>query len=308
MINRVLIRIRVVQILYSIELSHNRDLKIAESSLNFSLQKSYDLYYYLLLLMIEITDMYSKKIEQGKNKLLPTQEELHPNTRLLDNKFINQLKSNTQFNNYLKERPLNWSENSTFVRKLLDTILSSSLYKEYTSDSDTSYEADRTFWKKTFKKFITENEELEDLLEDESLFWNDDIEIVESFVLKTIKRFDEKNGTEQELLPMYKDEEDKLFAKKLLHETMLNSTEYEQMIAQYAKNWESERIALMDQIVMQIAISEILNFPNIPVSVTLNEYINIAKVYSTQKSASFINGILDTIVADLKKNNRIIKQ
>lgn len=308
MINRVLIRIRVVQILYSAHLTNNKDLKKIESDFSFSLQKSYDLYFYLLCLLIELTDSYSKKTEQRKSKLLPTQEDINPNTRLSDNKFIEQLRNNTALDKFLSERPLSWDAHETFVKKLLETILQSEIYAEYIESSDLSYEADREFWKRIFKKFIENNQELEDLLEEESLYWNDDVEIVESFVLKTIKRFEENAGKEQELLPKFKDDEDYEFAIKLLRESLLNASEYNEYVSKYAKNWESERIALMDQIIMQISIAEILNFPNIPISVTLNEYINIAKSYSTNKSAQFINGILDAIISDLKKDNIIVKK
>ncbi|NDW09882.1 transcription antitermination factor NusB [Dysgonomonas sp. 520] len=308
MINRVLIRIRVVQILYSAHLSENKDLKKIESELSFSLQKSYDLYFYLLLLLVEITEAYSKKVEQRKSKHLPSLEDMNPNTRLLENKFILQLKSNKRLIAFLLDRPMSWDDNSVFVKKLLENILESDTYKDYIGNKDRSYETDREFWRKIFRQFIENNEELESILEEESLYWNDDIDIIESFVLKTIKRFEEEKGEDQELLPMFKDAEDNEFAVRLLRESLLNSKEYNEMIAQYAKNWESERIALMDQLIMQIAIAEIMNFPNIPISVTLNEYINIVKVYSTQKSAAFINGILDSIVSDLKKDQKIVKK
>ena len=308
MINRVLIRTRVVQILYSAHLCENKDLQRIESEFVLSLQKSYDLYFYLLSLLLELTETYSKKVEQGKAKLLPSYEEKHPNLCLLQNKFILQLKENWQLNDYLGKRPLSWEEHTSFIRKTLDAILNSDIYLSYSKGSDHGYEADREFWKRIFKQFIENNEELESILEDESIFWNDDVDIVLSFVLKTIKRFEESDAGGYKLLPMFKDDEDNAFAIKLLRESLLNATEYNELVARYAKNWESERIALMDQLIMQIAIAELIHFPNIPVSVTLNEYINIAKVYSTQKSSSFINGILDSIVEDLKKEKRIIKK
>lgn len=308
MINRVLIRIRVVQILYAAQLSSNKDLRKIENDLIFSLQKSYDLYFYLILLLVELANTYEKIVEHRKGKLLPTEEDINPNTRLFSNKLITQLKENKQLASFLSSRPLSWEDHSAFVKKLLDNILSSDIYKEYIESRDTSYDGDKEFWRKIFKRFIENNEELDAILEDESLYWNDDIEIIESFVLKTIRRFEESKGSDQELLPMFKDKEDNEFAIKLLRESLLNGKEYNSMIAKYAQNWESERIATMDQIIMQIGIAEIVNFPNIPINVTLNEYINIAKSYSTHKSASFINGILDAIVVDLKKENKIVKK
>lgn len=307
MINRVLIRIRIVQVLYSFYQNQDGNVVKAESELKHSFQKSYDLYFYFLLLIIEITRLYSRRIEHAKAKLLPSERDMNPNTKLIDNRFVKQLENNIELQNYLKDRPLSWHDNDVFVKSLLTTITSSSIYEEYINSKESDYESDREFWRGVFKHIIVKNEELDDLLEDESLFWNDDIEIVESFVIKTIKKFDSENGDAQPLLPMFKDDEDHEFAFKLLRECIFNGKEYREMIAEYAKNWESERIAFMDQIIMQIALTEILNFPSIPVSVTLNEYIDIAKVYSTEKSASFINGILDAIVEKLRKEKKIIK-
>lgn len=308
MINRVLIRIRVVQVLFACSQNETTDLKKAETELLFSLQKSYDLYFYLLSLMIELTDAYAQKVDSRKAKLLPTQEDMSPNVKLLNNKFTNQLRRNLALEKYLKDRPFRWFEYEAFIRSLLEEILNSEAYKEYIENDSDKYEDDREFWRKVFKQIISNNEELYSILEDESLYWNDDVEIVESFVLKTIKRFEEANGDTQELLPMFKDDTDREFAVKLLRESLLNEKEYKELIDKYTNNWESERIALMDMVIMQIALAEILNFPSIPVSVTLNEYIDIAKSYSTAKSASFINGILDAIVKELKEEKKIIKK
>ena len=308
MINRVLIRIRVVQILFSCFQDETTNLKKAENELMFSLQKSYDLYFYLLSLMLELTSTYEQKIDARRSKLLPTEEDIKPNTKLLDNKFIKQLSLNKELEKYLTDRPFSWSEHDAFIRKILDAILNSDIYKEYIEDESNTYDIDRELWRKIFKHVICADEDLYTLLEDESLYWNDDIEIVESFVLKTIKRFEEENGASQKLLPMFKDDSDREFAVKLFRESLLNGKEYRGLIDKYTKNWESERIALMDMVVMQIAIAEIMTFPSIPISVTLNEYIDISKSYSTVKSASFINGILDAIVKELKEEKKIIKK
>ena len=308
MINRVLIRIRVVQILFSCFQDETTNLKKAENELMFSLQKSYDLYFYLLSFMLELTSTYEQKIDARRSKLLPTEEDIKPKTKLLDNTFIKQLSLNKELEKYLTDRPFSWSEHDAFIRKILDAILNSDIYKEYIEDESNTYDIDREFWRKIFKHVICADEDLYTLLEDESLYWNDDIEIVESFVLKTIKRFEEENGALQKLLPMFKDDSDREFAVKLFRESLLNGKEYRGLIDKYTKNWESERIALMDMVVMQIAIAEIMTFPSIPISVTLNEYIDISKSYSTVKSASFINGILDAIVKELKEEKKIIKK
>lgn len=308
MINRVLIRIRVIQILYSTYLNKSGDLTKAENELIFSFQKSYDLYYFLLSLLLELTDTYTRRVETRRAKLLPTEEDINPNTKLIENLFTKQLRDNEQFNKYMLDRPLSWDNHETFVKSLLDNILKSDIYQEYAEKKSSDYDTDREFWRKIFKTYIYSNEELDEILEDESLFWNDDIEIIESFVLKTIKKFDPVNGAQQELLPMFKDEEDREFAVKLLRETMFNVKTARDLINKYAKNWESERIAFMDMIIMQTAISELITFPSVPINVTMNEYINIAKSYSTHKSSSFINGILDAIVAELKSEKKLLKK
>jgi N utilization substance protein B len=258
--------------------------------------------------MIELTDSFSKRIETGKAKLLPTQEDIHPNVKLLDNRFIKQLRSNVQLTGYLKTRPLSWREHESDVKRLLNKMLESNIYAEYATDRYSSYFSDADFWRVVFKQLICQDEELDALLEDECLFWNDDIDIIESFVLKTIRKFDEKNGDAQPLLPMFRDEDDRRFAVELLRESMFHAAEYRELISEYAQNWESERIAFMDLIIMQTAIAELVNFPTIPVNVTLNEYIDIAKAYSTAKSASFINGILDSIVNRLRTEKKILKE
>jgi N utilization substance protein B len=307
MINRDLIRIRIVQIVYAWYQNSNNSLKNAEKELLFGFQKSYDLYYYLLLLMVKLTDMYESRIETKKNKFLPSEEDLHPNTHLIDNKFIRQLKTNHQFIHYLNNRPMSWEENENFVKTLLDNILESETYKTYSELENPTYDDDRDFWRKTFKQFIYNNEELDEILEDESIYWNDDVEIVQTFVLKTIKQFSEDNGPDQPLLPMFKDEEDKQYALKLLDETILNEKKYRSLIEKHIDKWDLDRIAFMDMIIMQVAVAEIFSFESIPTRVTLNEYIEIAKAYSTPKSGSFVNGILDAIVNDIKKDNLIFK-
>lgn len=307
MINRNLIRIRIVQIVYSWYQNTNKDLRNLEKELLFGLQKSYDLYYYLLLLMVEITRVYEARVEAKRNKFLPTEEDLNPNTRLIENKFINQLSQNKQFKKYLDERPMSWSEHDVFIKNLLDEILACDVYAEYCAKKKTDYEDDREFWRKTFKQFIYNNEKLDEILEEESIFWNDDVEIVQTFVLKSIKQFSESAGENQPLLPMFKDEEDKQFALKLLHDTVLNETKYRQLIESHSEKWDFDRIAFMDMIVMQVALAEISTFESIPTSVSLNEYIEIAKSYSTAKSGTFVNGILDAIITKLRKENIIFK-
>lgn len=307
MINRVLIRLKIVQIVYAYYQNGGKNLDTAEKELFFSLSKAYDLYNYLLLLMVEVTKQANKRLNAAKNKLVPTKEELFPNTKFVENRFIAQLEVNKQLLEFSNNQKKTWENEADFVKTLCDKILESDIYKEYMASETSSYEEDRELWRKLYKNIIFNNIELDQVLEDQSLYWNDDKEIVDTFVLKTIKRFDEKNGAKQELLPEFKDEEDQDFARRLFRRTILNADYYRHLISENTKNWDLDRVAFMDVVIMQIALAEILSFPNIPVSVSLNEYVEIAKLYSTPKSGGFINGTLDGIVNSLKKVNKLTK-
>lgn len=307
MINRVLIRLKIVQIVYAYYQNGGKNLDTAEKELFFSLSKAYDLYNYLLLLMVEVTKQANKRLNAAKNKLVPTKEELFPNTKFVENRFIAQLEVNKQLLEFSNNQKKTWENEADFVKTLCDKILESDIYKEYMASETSSYEEDRELWRKLYKNIIFNKIELDQVLEDQSLYWNDDKEIVDTFVLKTIKRFDEKNGAKQELLPEFKDEEDQDFARRLFRRTILNADYYRHLISENTKNWDLDRVAFMDVVIMQIALAEILSFPNIPVSVSLNEYVEIAKLYSTPKSGGFINGTLDGIVNSLKKENKLTK-
>lgn len=307
MINRVLIRIKVLQIVFAYYQNGSNDLRVAENELLLSLRRSYDLYYYFLLLIVEVTRLHERRLDTRKHKYLPTEEELNPNMRLVNNRLARQIEVNEKLQAYVKEHGVSWVNETDFVKNVLELILNSELYAEYKDSEEDSYETDREFWRAVFRKLICRNEELENALEDISIYWNDDIEIIQTFVIKTIKRFEEAHGSRQELLPMFKDEEDRDFAIQLFRKTLLYGEEYRERIDRHLRNWESERVANMDLYIMQMALAELLHFPNIPVNVTLNEYIDAAKAYSTPKSGTFINGILDSIVQELTEEKLLFK-
>ena len=194
------------------------------------------------------------------------------------------------------------------VRKLCDQIEESTIYKEYMGSDDDSYDADRELWRKIYRTLIQSNEDLDAILEEKSLYWNDDKEIVDTFVIKTIKRFDPANKANQELLPEFKDEEDRDFAVKLFRATILNADSYQRYMSETSRNWDFSRLAYMDVVIMQIAIAEMLTFPNIPLSVTINEYVELAKLYSTPRSGGYINGMLDAIARYLIETGKMLKQ
>ena len=301
MVNRILIRIKVVQIVYSYLVNKDKSIDTSEKELFFSLEKAYELYHRLLLLMIELTDAQNKRIENARFKYTATAADKNPDTRLINNRFIAQLRENKMLKEYVDRQSVSWVNEPDFIRILLDRLLASDLYKTYLTSEEDSYAVDQDFWKKAFKHIIVENEDLSEILEAQSLYWNDDLETISTFVLKTIKRFDQSKGAEQELLPMFKDDEDAEFAKMLFRKTLMNVDVNKALIDQHTKNWEIDRVAFMDIVIMLVAIAEIKSFPTIPVKVTLNEYIEIAKAYSTIKSGHFINGILDAIASQLKK-------
>lgn len=305
MINRVLIRLKVVQIIYAYYKNSGKSLKAAEDEVFFSLSKAYDLYRHLLLLIPAVTQYAADRIAFNSRKLRPTESDLNPNLKFVNNRFVAQLRCNDMLQKFAEKSKLCWVDNSDFLRRLLDAIEADDIYKEYMASSDDSYEHDRELWRKLYKTFVFDNAELDTIFEEHSLYWNDDKPIVDTFVLKTIKRFEENGGAEQPLLPEYKDMSDMDYARKLLRSTIVNADEYRKLMEGSSKNWEMSRLAFMDVVIMQTALAELLTFADIPANVTLNEYVEIAKYYSTPKSSSFVNGILDSLVKKLREEGRI---
>lgn len=308
MINRVLIRLKVIQVIYAYYQNGGKNLEAAEKELFYSLSKAYDLYKYLLLLMIEVTQFADRRIDNRRHKLRPTEEDLNPNTRFIDNAFMAQLMQNAQLEEFRANQKRSWDDEGDFVKHLFERIEETKAYQEYMAKETLTYEDDRELWRKLYRSTIAQNEEIDEILEEQSLYWNDDKAIVDTFVLKTIKRFEPENGAEQELMPEYKDDEDKEFARRLLRTAITGAEAYRKLMENNAKNWDMERFAFMDILIMQVALAEIMAFPTIPTSVTLNEYVEIAKMYSTPKSGGFINGMLDGIVSQLKSENKLNKQ
>jgi N utilization substance protein B len=307
MINRVLIRLKIVQIIYAYYKNSGKTLKATEDEVFFSLSKAYALYNYMLLLIVGITHYAADRISFLSMKIRPTESDRNPNLKFVNNRFALQLENNEQLKKFAEKSKLNWVENSDLLRRMLDKIEESDIYKEYMAAETSSYEEDKELWRKLYKAFVFDNEELDSLLEEQSLYWNDDKSIVDSFVLKTIKRFEEKNGAAQQLLPEYKDVADMEFARKLFRNAIGNAEHYREMMSSSSKNWDMSRLAFMDVVIMQVALAEIMTFDDVPLSVTLNEYVEIAKHYSTVKSGSFVNGMLDTITKKLRQENKINK-
>ena len=280
MINRELIRIKVVQLTYAFYQNGNRNIDTAEKELFFSLSKAYDLYNHLLQLIVAIAKEERKRVEIASQRA-EREGTVPPSTKFIDNKFALQLEENKALLKNVEAQKLSWEDNIEVVRSLCDKIETFEPYIEYMGIVDSSYEDDQELWRKIYKQLILGNPDIDAVLEEKSLYWNDDREVVDTFVLKTIKRFKPENGANQELLPEF--------------------------MSEASRNWDFSRLAYMDVVIMQIAIAEMLTCPNIPVSVTINEYVDLAKIYSTPRSGGYINGMLDTIAHFLVNNKLMLK-
>lgn len=306
MINRKLIRVKIVQLTYAYYQNGHHNMDTAEKELLFSLSKAYDLYNYLLGLIVAITQEERRRVDIATRRAEREGTET-PSQRFAFNKFATQLEENKQLNLFMEDKKMSWENDVEAVRKLCDQIEQSPLYQEYMMSDAEDYETDRELWRRIYRTLIQGNEDLDAILEEKSLYWNDDKEIVDTFVLKTIKRFDPANKADQELLPEYDDTEDREYALKLFRSTILNADTYRRYMSETSRNWNFSRLAYMDVVLMQIAIAEMLTFPNIPISVTINEYVDLAKLYSTPKSGGYINGMLDAIARHLVDTGRLLK-
>ena len=306
MINRELIRIKVVQLTYAYYQNGSKNIDSAEKELMFSLSKAYDLYNYLLALIVGITQESRRHLEVAQSRAQREGTEM-PSQKFAYNRFAMQLEENRMLNEFMEAQKKNWSDEPEFLKKIYTQIADSQIYKDYMAADEDSYDADREVWRKIYRTLIENNSDLDALLEEQSLYWNDDKEIVDTFVVKTIKRFNESNKATQELLPEYDSEEDKDYARKLFRATLINADEYQRYMSEASRNWDFSRLAYMDIVIMQIAIAEMLTFPSIPINVTINEYVELAKLYSTPRSAAYINGMLDAIARHLIKTGKLLK-
>lgn len=281
----------------------------AKKSLEESLDKSYELYHLLLLLPLELTQLQRNKIENAKIKYVPTSDDLNPNTRFIDNSFVTQLSKSQDMEDFLKVHPINLDGQYLLLKQLLNNILDSEIYSNYMEMPSTNHAEDCDFWRSVMKNIILPSDALAEMLEDSSIYWNDDLEIMGTFALKTIKQ-SAANESSVKLLPKFKDDDDAKFGAQLFLDAINNREVYRGYIDKFidAKQWDADRIAFMDIVIMLVAISELINFPAIPIPVTMNEYIEIANSYSTPRSGQFINGMLFSIVNYLKEQGILNKE
>lgn len=306
MINRRHIRIKVMQSVYAILISNSDNLNKEEKFLLNSIDRMYDLYVLILSILIDVQEKASNHLEISKKKHLASSEEKKPNTKFIDNQLIMLLKESVSLEKYIDDKKLNnWRNDDEFVRVILDLIQQSDLYKNYISTKESSFDEDKKFVIAIFKEIIAPNEKLADYFEDQNISWVDDIPFVNTWVLKTFNTLSPSKGLV--LGNLYKDESDEKFVLNLFRKVILNHEKYDEDIDAKTPNWDADRIADIDLILMKMALSEFLHFPSIPTKVSINEYIEISKDYSSQKSSFFINGVLDKILKEYEAEKRIKK-
>ena len=310
MINRILIRTKVVQMLYSYQLTKpDKTITKAKKELQASLDKSYELYNSLLQLMIDLTDLQDRELDDAKHKFLPSNEDLNPNMRFVENQLVEWLRNSKKLQDFVNDNNITWRDDELFLRLLLFKVTGSEEYKTYMAMEKTDFASDCEVWLQIMKKVILPDDDLLEHIENMSVYWSvDDLDIMGQFVLKTIRRIEA--GDKEPISPKYKDDEDSEFGEKLFSLAVQERAENDELINKYVRSerWDSGRIALMDRIIMCTALTEIKNFPSIPVNVTMNEYIELAKNFSTPHSGQFVNGILNAVVKSLREQGKIVKQ
>lgn len=289
-------------------MTDKRDLVSSKKALMQSIDNVYEMYIWMLSLLVEVTEYTGIDATERANKHLPTAEDLNPNLKLLNNKFAVTLKKNPDFSAAVHKYKINWMADPEFVKAIFNTLKVTPEYAAYLADENNDLEESKTIIKFIFRKVILKSHNIIQAFEDRFINWSVDKEVMQGMVAKTIKNFTSDDPFKNKLTPISQDwAEDSKFVEDLFVHTLKSDKEYQGLIAERTKNWESERIALMDTILMKMAICELMNFPSIPVKVTINEYLDLSKDYSTPKSNSFINGILDKILGDLKRTNSIHK-
>ncbi len=308
MLNRRHIRIKVMQVLYASKGAESENLKPNENFLIKSLESMYDLYLAQLSLLLEIHKKAEDHLAKTQNKFLATPEEKNPNLKFVNNEVLQLLKNNTTLNEKLESQKVNlWYLDFEYVDVIFKSIIESDLYKSYMSTSTTTFKEDKFFVIDMFSEIIAPNDKLYDFFEDSKLTWLDDLPVVNTAIVKLLKKT-KPNSSETLYTPkLFKDNDDKEYGLDLLKKTILNQSAFNEEIAKKTKNWDAERITKIDTILLQLAICEFQKFPSIPVKVTINEYLEIAKEYSTPKSSNFVNGILDKVVREYKANDTLNK-
>lgn len=309
MLNRRHLRVKVLQNLYAYQQSEDKQLTTFEKNLLQNVDEVYEMYIWLLNLLVDVADFTLIDADERANKHLPTEKDLNNNTRLETNTFIEALRENKSFKLRSKKYDVSWHQlDPEVVRQIFQQLKNTPEYEAYLKNEDTSISAEKDIIKFIFKRLILKSPSVEHVFEEKFINWQLDKEILQAMVAKTFKNFQSADPLDNELAQLTPNwVEDEAFISKLFAITVRRGDEYQAYISAKTKNWEADRIALMDTLIMRLAISELVNFPSIPVKVTINEYLEISKVFSTPKSNTFINGILDKVLNDLKNEGRITK-
>ena len=305
MINRVLIRLKVVQVIYAYYQNGGQNISSAERELARSLDSAYSLYKTLLYIPVALVKYAQKSV--SKQKRMGAAHISGKEERLAANAFALQLETNSELQRFIEENDMSWLLESDWLKEAYAKVLESDIMEEYWQEERFDFESDKELCRKLYKSFAQDNEELDTLLEEQNLYWNGDKELIDSFVLKTFRSFLDGDVTEQPLKSEFKDEDDRQFALDLLHYGIETASEREAVVAANCRRWDPERLAFLDVIIIQVAMAEMLNFPQIPLKVTVNEYVELAKSLSTPASGSFVNGMLETIVKEMTAQGRLNK-
>lgn len=308
MLNRRHLRVKVLQALYAYHQSDQKDVKYHEKQLLLSIDKVYEMYINMLSLINEVIEYASTDAEDRANKHLPTAEDLKPNLKILENKFITSLQQNKEYIAAVKKYKVEWDFDPELARALFNILKNSDEYKAYLAKTDDTISTDKDIIKFIFKKVILKSSLAEQVFEDKFIFWPVDKDVLQALIAKTFKNFAYDEPAHNKLAEVTANwSEDREFIEDLFAKAIKYDTQYQELINAKTQNWEPDRIAMMDMLLMKMGITEFVNFASIPVKVTINEYLEIAKEFSTPKSNSFINGILDKILFELKAEGKIKK-
>ncbi|MBN2663809.1 MAG: transcription antitermination protein NusB [Bacteroidales bacterium] len=309
MINRRIIRTKVLQSLFSYNSQAIDTIDELDKDLKFTFSRIYDLYFFLLLFLIELNEYATERMEKAKNKFLPSEEDLSPSTKFIKNKIIVQLKENKHLQTYLNQRNFTWKKDNDILKDIYDIFIETDEYKNYIISDDNSYAADKNILLFLIQTIMYNSPSLYSALEEESIYWIDNVDTVLLAIVITLERYSIGDDMGKKLLKKFKNKDDEDFAYKLLHLPVLKNDVYTEIIKNNVINWDFERISRIDKIILTMAICELIDFPEIPIKVSLNEYIELSKVYGIpKKSPNFVNGLLDKIVGDLNAKKIIAKK
>lgn len=305
MLSRRLLRIKVVKSLYTHFKSEKGSITVSEKNMLLSINKTYELYNQVLALAVEVADCAANKIELGRNKMLPSEQDLNPNMRFVENAAIAKIRESETLYDFMSVRSLGWSQYPEVAKKLYAALEESDFYREYMAAETTSFDKDVKLLENFFVSVVQDNEALEAAIEEQSIMWMDDLDFALIMVVRTLQNL--RSSKPMTLLAQYKNEDDRAFSSTLFADAVVKNQEYFDYIDKYTQNWDMDRIAFMDRLIMLAAIAEVASFPDIPIKVSMDEYIEISKYYSTPESSTFINGVLDKVISKLSSEGKAVK-